>query len=171
MKGPARNIKCINKLTPGQPVAIPIHCFIQMLCPSHFRNALPRDPVANAAEFMATEIAQQLEQLVTSVARRTTGQPYAEALGGGTVRQDVPLPRAGHSNKGKGDQAASSSTRKAKEDQGSSPGARNKAHPTSHSSHRRSSSIPWQLLSHSFLDQHTLPKWLVRLARRKWLNR
>ena len=117
MKGPARNIKCINKLTPGQPVTMLIHCFIQMLCPSHFRNALPRDPVANAAEFMAMETARQQGQPATPVARRTTGQPYAEALGGGTVRQDVPLPRVGHSNKGKEDQAASSSTRKAKEDQ------------------------------------------------------
>ena len=63
---------------------------------------------------MAMEIAQQQAQLATPVARRTTGQLYAEALGEGTVRQDVPPLRAGHSNKGKGDHSGKQFFKKGK---------------------------------------------------------
>ena len=108
MKGPAKNIKCINKLTWVVPVTTPIHCFKHMLCPSHFRNTLPGDPVANVEGAMATVIAQLKVPPVTAVARKITGQPSAGP--GGIAHHDVHPPGKGH-KRDRGDPVRSSTRR------------------------------------------------------------
>ena len=165
MRGPAKNIKCTNKLAQVVPVTTLIHCFKQMLWPSHFRDTLPKDLVANAEGAMAMEIAQHRVLPATPVARRTTGPPSAEW--GGTVQQDVHHPWEGHSNRGKGDQVASSS-RKAKEAQGtSSTMARSWVLPRHRSSQRHTRLIPSKLPSHSLPHQHTLPKCLTSVVNKE----
>ena len=87
--------------------------------------------MANVEGAMAMEIAQPRVRPVTAVARRTTGQLSADHEG--VAQQGVHPPVKGH-NKGRGDTAASI-TSKAKEDQGtSSPMARRRALPRSLSS-------------------------------------
>ena len=125
--------------------------------------------MANAEGAMAMEIAQHRVLPATPVARRTTGPPSVEQ--GDTALQDAHPPQKGHSNKGRGDQVASIS-RKAKEARGtSSTMARNRVLPRHHSSQRHTKPFPSKLLSHCLPYQHTLPKCLVWLARRNWLNR
>ena len=120
MRGLAKNIKCINKLTRVVPVTTLIHCFKHMLCPSHFRNTLPGDPVANAERAMATVIAQLKGLPVTAVARRITGQPSAGP--GGTVHQDAHPPGKGH-KRGRGG-TVTSSTRRMEVEAATGPGSK-----------------------------------------------
>ena len=153
MKGPAKNIKCINKLTRVVPVTTLIHCFKHMLCPSHFRNTLPGDPVANAEGAMATVIAQLKVPPVTAVARKITGQP---SVGPGGIAHHGHPPGKGH-KRGRGDTAAS--TRRMEEEAITGLATRRPL-PKGHSSQRHTSSSPSRsrLLSHSLHHHHFLPK-------------
>ena len=154
MRGPAKNIKCINKLTRVVPVTTPIHCFKHMLCPSHFRNTLPGDPVANAEGAMATVIAQLKVLPVTVVARKITGQPSAGP--GGTVHHGHP-PGRDH-KRGRGGPVTS--TRRMEEEAATGL-ATWRPLLKGHSSQRHTSSSPSRsrLLSHSHQHHHSLPKW------------
>ena len=95
------------------PVTTPILCFKQALCRSLSRKVLPRRPVANADALTTMVNAQPLELHVLVEARRTTGYSSVEALGKGTVCQDVHPSKEDHSNRGKEDHLATSSSTKA----------------------------------------------------------
>ena len=84
-----------------------------MLCLSLFRKAFPRTPVASVDAHTTMETAQHGELHVMSVARRTTGLRCVEALGGGTVPQDVHPPHTSHS-RGEKDHWATGSSCKAR---------------------------------------------------------
>ena len=87
-----------------------------MLFLSLFRKAFPRRPVASEDDHTTMETAMHGELCATSVTRRTTGLRCIEALGRGTVHQDVHPPYTSHS-KGREDHQATNSSRKAREEE------------------------------------------------------
>ena len=101
MRGLARNIKCTSRLILATRLTTKIPCFKPVLCLSLFRKALPRRPVASVDAHTTMVTAQCGEQPPAAVARRTTGQQCVEALGGGTVCQDIHPPQEGHINRGR----------------------------------------------------------------------
>ena len=99
--------------SPLLPITTPMLCYKQALCRSLFRKAFPRRPVANADVYTITVNALPMGLHAASVAKRTTELSNVEALGGGTVGQDVHSLQEGHRSRDKEDSPATSSPTKA----------------------------------------------------------
>ena len=109
---------------------------------------------------------QPSELHAVAVARRTNGLSSAEALGGGTVHQDVHPPQEGHRSRGKEDPLAASHSAKTGDEEGGGSGNKTstpkKTRCWTGTSHTRP--VPSQLLV-ILQDHNTLPKSLVKELR------